>query len=177
MNGHDAPPPPRGASVLVRPAAASDAAALHRVHHASIAGLAAKDYSPEQIAAWIMRPFDAAESSRLIEEISRDFIWVATLDGSVEGYVQLTTPLHLAPVVYINALYLTPLIAGQGHARTLMAKAEAKALYLGAPRVALHSSRTALGFYQRLGYRQLGPGEPHLVNGLAIERFPMAKDP
>lgn len=166
---------PQADALTIRRAVSGDAEAIHNAHHESIRGLAGSYYSREQIAAWTSRVFDQAEAERMTSEISRESIWVIDAQGKILGYAHLKAPPELAPNMYLQALYITPPIAGQGWGRRLMAEVEAEALRLGAPSVLLHASKIAVAFYQRLGYQIVGPRDEHLVGDVFLERWPMHK--
>lgn len=162
-------------SPSIRRAVNEDAEGILLAHHNSIRGLAASDYSREQIAAWTARIFDQAEAERILSEIAHDVIWVVEAQGEILGYAHLKAPAELAPNVYLQALYITPAIAKQGWGRRLMAQMETEALERAAPAVLLHSSKTAVGFYQSLGYELVGTRDNHLVGNVFLERWPMSK--
>lgn len=166
---------PDHSAVVVRRAARCDAAGIHAAHDRSIRAIASRDYSAEQILAWTSRGFDATEATRLQDEIRHDPMWVIEVAGRILGYAHLKTPLESAPNVYLQSLYLTPEAAGQGLARKLMRLVEREGIRRGAPAVVLHSSKTARGFYEKLGYEVCGPLDFHMVSGVNLERWPMRK--
>jgi peptidase E/ribosomal protein S18 acetylase RimI-like enzyme len=166
---------PDHSGTVIRRAARCDAAGIHAAHDRSIRTIASRDYSAEQILAWTCRGFDAVEASRLQDEIRHDPMWVIEVAGRILGYAHLKTPFDSAPNVYLQSLYLTPEAAGQGLARKLMRLVEREGVRRGAPAVVLHSSKTARGFYEKLGYELTGPLDYHMVSGVNLERWPMRK--
>jgi peptidase E/ribosomal protein S18 acetylase RimI-like enzyme len=166
---------PGHSTTIIRRAARCDVAGIHAAHDRSIRTIASKDYSAEQILAWTSRGFDTVEAARLQDEIRHDPMWVIEVEGRILGYAHLKTPFDSAPNVYLQSLYLTPEAAGQGLARKLMRLVEREGVRRGAPAVVLHSSKTARGFYEKLGYEVCGPLDFHMVSGVNLERWPMRK--
>lgn len=164
-----------GPGTIIRRASLRDAQGIHETHHISVRELAAKDYEPRQIEAWTRSPYDQERRSQIEGQILGDLVWVIEMDGGIEGYVHLRTPMDLAPAAYLHALYVTPKAAKQGLARRLMDLAEREAQERGHPRMTLHSSKTAEGFYRKIGYEAAGPAMAHEVFGVALECLPMAK--
>ena len=159
----------------IRRAAQQDREGILAAHNRSITTLARNDYTDEQIQAWTIRAYDEHEAARIAEEILQDSIWVIEDHGKILGYAHLKTPEEWSPKVYLQALYVTPEAAGQGQACKLMRLVERTAIQHGAPAVVLHSSKTALGFYQKLGYELIGPVDYQLVANVPLERWPMQK--
>jgi peptidase E/ribosomal protein S18 acetylase RimI-like enzyme len=161
---------------VIRRASLDDAPAIHAAHHRSVREIASRDYTPEQIAAWSSRPFDAEAKENLVYQIREELVWVIEWQGHVEGYAHLRYPRGTPGAGYLHALYLTPEVAGRGLAKRLMALVEDATRGFGRSRLTLHSSRTALRFYERLGYKSVGPAQVHVVKGVALPCVPMAKD-
>lgn len=164
-----------GPGTIIRRASLIDARGIHESHHISVRELAAKDYDPRQVEAWTRRPFDDDMRGQIETQILTDFVWVIEMDGGIEGYVHMRLPMDIAPAAYLHALYLTPKAAGQGYARRLMDLAEREAQERGHPQMMLHASKTALGFYEKIGYAAIGRPMVHEVFGVALECQPMTK--
>ncbi len=164
-----------GPGTIIRRASLIDAQGIHETHHISVRELAAKDYEPHQIEAWTRRPFDAESRSQIETQILAEFVWVIEMNGGIEGYVHMRLPQKFAPAAYLHALYVTPKVAGQGVARRLMDLAEREAEERGHPKMMLHSSTTAVGFYEKLGYASSAPRTTHEVDGIELECQPMMK--
>lgn len=164
-----------GPGTIIRRASLIDARGIHETHHISVRELAAKDYEPRQIEAWTKRPFAGDSQAQIETQILTDFVWVIEMNGGIEGYVHMRLPLEIAPAAYLHALYVTPKAAGQGLARRLMDLAEREAQERGHPKMTLHSSKTAQGFYEKLGYANEGGPMTHEVFGIGLECQPMAK--
>ena len=77
---------------------------------------------------------------------------------------------------YLHALYLTTALAGRGFGRRMVALVEEHARELGFKRIGLHSSRTARGFYLRLGFGAEGEEVLYRMQGIGLPCQPMGKD-
>jgi peptidase E/GNAT superfamily N-acetyltransferase len=161
---------------VIRRASLDDAPAIHAAHHRSVREIAVRDYTPEQIAAWSSKPYAGEVAESLAWQIREESVWVVEWQGIVHGYTHLRFPPDIPGAGYLHALYLTPEVAGRGLARRLMALAEAATRGVGRGRLTLHSSKTALRFYEAIGYRAVAPAQAHVIQGIALPCVPMAKD-
>jgi GNAT superfamily N-acetyltransferase len=148
-------------SVLVRRAAAEDAAAvtelhafLHRMH---------TEAHPE-----IFTVFDPEVSlARFERALAEDqaLIWIAERDGQPVGYVyampldrEATDEVHEEHALLVHALAVDPRVRGAGVGRALMLAAEDYARAAGLACVLLNTwafNSGAHEFYDRLGYERL----------------------
>jgi GNAT superfamily N-acetyltransferase len=92
-------------------------------------------------------------------------VWVYEEEGLVQGVVCIDR-------TTIQALFVAPDRQGRGVGRMLLGVAEAAARRRGVAELQVPASLTALGFYERMGFRSLGPGRS--AGGVLIER--MAKE-
>ncbi len=166
----------KAARTVIRRAAASDIPGIRTAHHASVRDIAAQDYSGEQVSAWTARILDRETVSHIAYQIKQETVWVVERDGIIEGFAHFRTPADIHPAGYLHALYLTPEVAGAGVGRRMLQLVEEHARKLGYTRIGLHSSRTARGFYLKLGYFDVGTELLHLVQGVGLPSQPMAKD-
>jgi peptidase E/GNAT superfamily N-acetyltransferase len=164
-----------GAGTLIRRAVGADVPGIIAAHRRSIQEIASRDYNESQVAAWSTEVASNQSEAKLTAQLATDCVWVIEADGSVEGFVHLRMPADAAPAAYLHALYVTPAVAGRGLAKRLMALAEREASRRGHPRIELHSSKTALGFYGAVGYQRSGEPLLHSLNGVGISCFPMTK--
>ncbi|WP_298964989.1 GNAT family N-acetyltransferase [uncultured Methylobacterium sp.] len=108
--------------------------ALHesnaRDHGPEIIDRIAQDFTPDWIASRIAtrQVFVAVETSRIVGTASRD--------GDI-----------------VRAVFVAPDALERGIGRALMAEIGRAALDAGVAMLTLHSSLTAMGFYDRLGFR------------------------
>lgn len=104
----------------------------------------------------VMRPEDVTQDA---SRLHIGALWEKTLVGTVS----LATE---GAVGRIKQMAVHPDEQQQGIGLRLMAEAEAHARHHGLQRMVLHARETAVGFYERLGYRAVGEtfteiGMPH----------------
>jgi len=92
-------------------------------------------------------------------------VWVYDEDDLIQGVVCVDR-------TAIQALFVAPDRQGRGIGRVLLGVAEAAARRRGVRELQVPASLTAVGFYERMGFRSLGPGRSS--GGVRIER--MAKE-
>jgi len=128
----------------LRPYLAADAPLLAEIFRASIAELAAEDYSEAQQAAWAAAADDEkAFATRLAGEVTL----VATIEGAPVGFAALKGGNE------IDMLYVHPAVAGEGVAATLCDAMEKLAAARGAAKISAEASDTALGFFEHRGFK------------------------
>ena len=137
----------RGA-VAVRRASPADAAAICTVHKASVRGLCAGHYTPEQIEAWVggRRPDHVRHA--MTEGGETMFVAERGGGGEVVGFASL----HGAEVI---AVYVTPAATGRGTGAALLHAVEGEAAARGIGRLHLTASLNAVPFYAAQGYRRV----------------------
>jgi putative acetyltransferase len=129
--------------LAMRPYLPADALLLAEIFRASIEELTDEDYSETQRGAWAAAADDeAAFADRLAQELTL----VATLGGSVVGFVSLKG------ADQIDLLYVHPAVAGQGIGAMLCDAVERLAAARGTPRLAADASDSARGFFEHRGY-------------------------
>lgn len=134
---------PASQNLALRPMLPDDVPLLAEIFRASVAELAAEDYSDSQIDAWIeVADDEAAFGKRLSDQLTL----LATLDGAPVGFASLKG----ADV--IDMLYVHPAAAGQGAASTLIDALEKLAGARGATKLTVEASDTAHDFFRRRGY-------------------------
>ena len=159
----DVTPPP----IHVRRATDADAEDMFRVHVESILRLCAKDYTPEQIRAWI-DPKHPDNYRKAMREGETHF--VATAGREVIGFA-----CHIGGEV--NAVYVHPDHVRRGAGRALLAAIEQNAAAHGVHHLELNSTITSVSFYERNGFRQLREKLHTLKpSGVQLECIRMAKD-
>ena len=128
----------------IRPFCVGDEAALRKVFHASVHGLAHPFYTPAQLQAWAPADYDILAWS---ERMRTNRPWVAeTADGAIAGFADLQ------PDGTIDMFFVAPAFAGQGVARALMAHLHAQAAQRGITRLNAHVSLTAEPFFAAQGF-------------------------
>jgi putative acetyltransferase len=150
----------------IRRASLSDAAAIHRVHMASIRALARSHYSAEQVEAWCGR----RSPESYLDPIERKVVLVAEKDHLLCGFAQLD-PLSAA----IDAIYVAPDAVRRGIGTKLLAEIERSAAELGIKGLSLDSSLNAVAFYASAGYSPIGEADHKLELGGHIPCVTMYK--
>ncbi|SFC60512.1 Acetyltransferase, GNAT family [Polaromonas sp. OV174] len=131
------------AGLRIRNFRAGDEAALRAVFHASIHGLAGRDYSPEQLNAWAPLDYDAAPWG---ERMRANQPFVAEIDGEVVGYADLQAS------GYIDHFFVAATHAGRGVGAALMAHIHQAAARGGITRLFADVSLRAEPFFSRHGF-------------------------
>ena len=127
----------------LRPFLPADAPVLAEIFRDSIEELTADDYTEAQQEAWTAVADDEeAFTGRLGEQLTL----VATLDGSVVGFISL------AGTEQLDMLYVHPAVAGQGIGTMLCDAVEKIAANRGTARLTVDASETARDFFQHRGY-------------------------
>ena len=149
----------------VRLATVEDAEGILRAHVASVRGLCAKDYSAEQIEAWVSPK--TAEDYR--SAMGRgEVIWVAVVGELIAGLLWMKEG-------EVKALYIHPDHARQGAGRMLLVEAEAEARRRGIGEIGLTSTLTSVGFYLANGFERGEMTMYRLPNGVDLECVRMTK--
>ncbi len=118
-------------------------------------------YSLDEIAR-----LAAGYSSQAVGALSQHSdVWVYDEDNLVQGIVCVDR-------TTIQALFVAPDRQGHGVGRVLLAVAEEAARRRGVQELQVPASLTAVGFYERMGFRSLGPGRSS--GGVPIERMAKA---
>jgi putative acetyltransferase len=127
----------------LRPMLPADVPLLAEIFRASIAELAADDYSETQREAWAASADDEdAFGARLTQHLTL----VATFDGSPVGFASLEGKDHL------DMLYVHPAVALQGVGSMLCDGLERLAAGRGAAKLITEASDTAVDFFAQRGY-------------------------
>ena len=157
----------RSPNFNVRPATDADALSIFLAHVESICGLCAKDYTPEQIRAWV----DPKEPDSYIKAMAKgEVMFVATVDEKVIGFASRNAG-------EIRCVYVHPAHVRRGAGKALLAAVEQNALSQGINHLELNSTLTAVGFYERNGFRWIGENMFTLrPSGVQLECIRMAKD-
>jgi putative acetyltransferase len=141
--------------VAIRRARPEDCAGICAAHVASIRGLCAGDYTPEQIESWCV-----GKTPGLYAPLLERLIWyIAEERGEIGGFGALDPA-----VAEVRGLYLAPAFAGRGVGVALMERLLADARSAGAQRVIVKATVTAERFYRRCGFVETGRGT-HLSRG------------
>lgn len=152
----------------IRAYRAGDAADMAVVYERAVRAIGARDYSPEQVAAWIGDP--AALAARLEARMADGRrCWVATdaMDRP-KAFVDLEADGH------IDFLYADPDVAGRGVTTTLLDRLEDAALRSGIARLYVEASEAARRVFDRRGYATVRRRDFE-VRGVAIHNYAMER--
>lgn len=131
-------------TIILRTATAADTDALMALFHAAVHGVASRDYSAAQVAAWAP---DAPDRAAWTQRLSGGATVVAERAGAVAGFVVL------APGDHVDMLFVHPDHLRRGIASALLAEAEALARAAGARRLTTDASLTARPAFEHTGFR------------------------
>ncbi len=150
----------------IRPYREADAEALAAVFERAVRTIGARDYSPDQIEAWIGREPRAERFRARMADGRR--CWVADQAGRVVAFVDLETDGH------IDFLFADPSVAGQGVAARLLDELEATARREGLTRLYVEASEAARRFFLRRGYA-VQARRDFEIGGVPIHNYAMER--
>ncbi|KQY21876.1 hypothetical protein ASD16_14475 [Cellulomonas sp. Root485] len=152
--------------MILRDYAESDGPATLDVFRRAIRVTAARDYTPEQVAAWASDEIDPAGwDARRRASRTR----VAEVDGSVAGFTDVDER------GYVDMMFVDPAFARRGVASALLEWAESTARELGAVELSTHASLTARPFFEAHGFSVVVEQRP-VLRGVALTNFVMRRD-
>jgi putative acetyltransferase len=129
--------------LVIRPALAPDFGAIGGVFHDAVHQIAKRDYTPEEVAAWSPREFDAAHWQRRTAQLD---VRVAVLERALAGFI------GFSQLGYIDLLFVRPEFVRRGIARQLLLEAERVLGQLNVKRAWTEASLAARSFFQAMGY-------------------------
>lgn len=142
-----------------------DAAATLAVFLRAIRVTAARDYTPEQVAAWAPPDLDpAAWAAR--RAASRTV--VAVRDGAVVGFTDVDA------AGYVDMMFVDPGATRQGVASALLDWAVRTATALGATELTTHASITARPFFAARGFEVVAEQHP-VLRGVRLTNYRMRR--
>lgn len=156
----------------IRPFEPGDAAALRTVFHASVHGLAAAHYGPEQLNAWAPLAHDPAQWAARMQANQPFVAWAD--HASAPGTPAIAGFADLQPTGYIDMFFVAPAFARQGVARALMAHIEAQAAQRGITQLHADVSLAAEPFFAASGFAVVARQRPERA-GIVLRNARMAK--
>ncbi len=120
-----------------------DAPALWAVFYSAVHQTAARDYSPEQLAAWAPADIDGA---RWAEHMRQLHPFVVERDGQIVGYADVQ------PNGYIDHFFVSGQHPRQGIGARLMQRIHEQAQTLGLTELTADVSLTAQPFFAHYGF-------------------------
>jgi putative acetyltransferase len=154
--------------MLIRPYVIGEEMTLLAIFQSSVHGLAARDYTPEQIDAWSPRDFNEDMRVQWTARIHANRPWVAEVGGTPAGFADLQ------PTGYIDQFFVAASFAGKGVGTALMAHLEKAASEQGIKRMFADVSLTAQPFFARHGFKIEEERLP-VVGGVALRNALMSK--
>ncbi|GEL97829.1 GNAT family N-acetyltransferase [Cellulomonas terrae] len=152
--------------MILRDYGEKDGPATLDVFRRAIRLTAARDYTPEQVAAWASDEIDPAGwADRRRASRTR----VAEVDGRVVGFTDVDER------GYVDMLFVDPAVARRGVATALLAWAVSTARELGAAELSTHASLTARPFFEHHGFVVVTEQRP-VLRGVTLTNFVMRRD-
>ena len=156
-------------SPIIRRACHGDAANIINAHRRSIRELCAKDYSSDQIAAWSQFNFQEEHWRKTMD---RDFVWVISNNqDNIFGFGHLK--FHEKSEAEIAGLYFVPEVTGQGLGIKIFMLMLDQCRNKNICSIHLTATKTAKAFYEKVGFKQIGPQSNLKISGKDIECFKM----
>ncbi|MBU4213583.1 MAG: GNAT family N-acetyltransferase [Actinobacteria bacterium] len=146
---------------MLRDYAETDGPGTLDVFSRAIRQTAARDYSPEQVAAWAGDDIDP-EQWAARRRVART--QVAEADERVVGFTDVDER------GYVDMLFVDPACARQGVATALMNWAAMTAAQLGAAELSTHASLTARPFFEAHGFAVVVEQHP-VLRGVVMTNF------
>ena len=155
----------------VRTAAAGDAEAIARIHHAAVHGTAAASYAPEVIESWAARLAEQTFEAVRGEILNDDFVvLVAEAGNELTGFGMIA-----ASAAEVRAVYVHPDHGRQGIGAAILRQLEQQAGERKIKQLHLSSSINAEAFYAKHGYHVVERGTHTLRSGREMACVKMSK--
>ena len=155
------------AVIALRPFREDDAEGLAAVYERAVRVIGARDYSAEQVEAWVAQGPRAERLRQKITDGRRG--WVAVDDADrVMGFADLEADGH------IDFLYVDPDAAGQGVAARMLDELERVARSTGVERLYVEASEPARRVFERRGYR-VTERRDFEIGGVGIHNYAMER--
>ncbi len=152
---------------VIRPFQLGDEHGIAVAHARSIKEICAKDYNPQQIAAWTARIAPAIYLDSITKYGER--FWVIDDSGTIGGFAGWRGQ-------NIMGFYVHPEFAGRGLARQLFHAIEAEFwAQSGSTLCQIESTLTAKSFYEKMGFAPIRPDTHRFPNGVVVDIWHMHK--
>jgi putative acetyltransferase len=152
----------------IRPYNEGEQGALLAIFQSSVHGLAASDYTAEQIAAWAPPLLDAASRRAWDSRIDANRPWVVEINGRLVAFADLTQE------GYIDQFFVAQNFSRQGIGRALLRHLVDVALTFGLPSLFSHVSLTAQPLFAHFGF-EIETHQTVVVRGVALRNAVMRK--
>ena len=148
--------------MIVRRFREEDAQAVSDLVRASLLISCGKDYPPEPLEAFAATQTPAA----MVRRGQTTRFYVAEEGGTPVGCAAVGRSTEVPGESCVYSFYVLPECQGRGIGRRLMEALEEDPDFRAARRVILHASRTALGFYRKMGFGFEGGDDRPDADGL-----------
>lgn len=152
--------------ILIRRAVENDIPAITELFRSTIQSINSKDYTKEQIEVWSA---GAENTKRWRESIEKQYFIVAEIEGIMTGFGSITTD------GYLDFMYVHKDYQRVGIASALLAEIERKAAGQKNAEIYSDVSKTAKGFFEKMGYHCREVVKDKAVNGVIFENNVMVK--
>jgi GNAT superfamily N-acetyltransferase len=155
-----------------RAAAEDDAGEMIEVHYAAVHAVGTEYYSTAVLLAWSPSPDEGRRQwlANLIAQDSTRCTIAVSEQNKIMGFC-----IALPAQAQLKALYVHPDFTQQGVGHGLLHNIELQCRSCGLEALELNASYNAERFYQRGGYRALGPVDQALANGSTMGSIHMVK--
>lgn len=134
-------------SITLRTATENDIPSIGKLFSETVRNVNAKDYTEEAIRVWS----SLGENTGMWKKrIAEQYFIVAQINGVITGFSSID------PAGYLDFMYVHKDYQRMGVAKTLLEEIERKAIEQNNPEIFSHVSKTAMGFFEKAGYRYSG---------------------
>ena len=153
-------------NILIRRAGENDLRAITELFRDTIQFINSKDYTPEQVEVWSA---GANNTGRWSQSIENQYFIVAELNGVLAGFGSITRE------GYLDFMYVHKDYQRMGIASSLLTEIESKAAKQKNSEIYSDVSKTAKGFFEKMGYHCRKVVKDKAVNGVIFENNVMVK--
>ena len=136
--------------IKIKKATPDDLDEILKVFKESIVTLASKDYNSDQLAAWTA---SVNNTGRWLTAIEEQYFLLAVKDGMIAGFGSLQNG------DYLDFLFVNKDYTGRGIANRLFQELEQESQKQGKKKISAYVSKTALGFFQKNGFKLIRKNE------------------
>ena len=158
--------------VNIRAARRSDLDAIADLQTRAIMAFGVATYGEEACRAWARMGVQVRHTL-----LKSGTFFVAEKIGDLAGVAGWVMDSREPDCAWLRYVFVDPAHAKLGIGRKLTATVERSAYAAGRSRLMLWASLNAVGFYDRLGYRQLRPARWPVTDGIEMEHVLMEKVP
>jgi putative acetyltransferase len=158
----------------IRLAEVEDIDSILAVRMHSIKDLCTQDYNKDQLKVWATKGSDRESVER---EIARGNVFIVVEDATVQGYVHMRMAVRAGSnsSAHLEGIFISKARASQGFGKQLLEKAEELTRKRSFAQIKVTVSKTAVGFFSKLGYEILGPNLRRTIEGQVLEFQPLFK--